>query len=215
VLLRSIAPGAGAIEVLQNGVDVAFWRPPPEPVGSLDVVFCGVMDYPPNEQAAAWLVSAVWPSVLARCPQAHLWLVGSSPTRRLVDLGASARSVTVTGTVPDVRPFLWKAAVAAAPLGVSRGVQNKVLEAVAGGLPAVVTPAVAAGLPPEILPACAVAGPAAAFSEAILSLLAATPGERRAIARTASLERLDWTSRLAPLLLAVEEEAGGAASRTS
>ena len=109
------------------------------------------MNYPPNEEGAVWLARDVWPLVRRARPDARLSLVGSSPTRRVQQL-ESAREVVVTGHVDDVRPHLWQAAVAAAPLLTARGVQNKVLEAVAAGLPTVVTPVVLAGVPTEFRP---------------------------------------------------------------
>ncbi len=105
----------------------------------------------------------------------------------------------MTGTVPDVRPYLWRAAVAVAPLDTAHGVQNKVLEAVAAGLPAVVTPAVHEGLPDAVRPACLVASDAAGFAEAIAQLLALSAEKRRALASRACLDALTWETCLQPL----------------
>src|SRR5262249_24123248 len=77
--LRSLVPNA-SIEVLQNGVDAGALRPPNGPANSSTVVFCGVMNYTPNEQGAIWLAREVWPQVLRREPSACLQLVGTSPT---------------------------------------------------------------------------------------------------------------------------------------
>jgi polysaccharide biosynthesis protein PslH len=201
--LRELAGDDVRIEVLENGVDASSLRAPGPPIDASDVVFCGVMDYAPNEQAALWMVSAVWPSVATHCPAARLWLVGSNPTRRLLNACAGVASVTVTGMVPDVRPYLWKSAVSVAPLLVARGIQNKVLEAVAAGLPTVVTPAVAAGLPAEVLPACSVEESPDRIAAAIVALLRRSPQERRAQAETARLDELTWDAKLQPLLAAV------------
>jgi glycosyltransferase involved in cell wall biosynthesis len=167
-------------------------------------VFCGMMNYAPNEQGTAWLASEVWPLVRVKRPAARLVIVGANPTRRLRDLADRDRSVVVTGSVPDVRPYLWAGAVAAAPLHVARGVQNKVLEAVAAGLPAVVTTAVAGGLPAEVLPACDVADTPVPFANALVTLLGLPPQARRARAGAASLELMTWESRLAPMIAAIE-----------
>ena len=125
------------------------FRNPGEPSARPEVVFTGVFSYQPNEDGALWLMEHVWPGVRAKVPQAHLTLVGMGPSATLRSRAAAA-DVEVTGTVPDVRPYLWRAAVAVAPLDTARGVQNKVLEAVAAGLPAVVTPAVYDGLPDAV-----------------------------------------------------------------
>jgi polysaccharide biosynthesis protein PslH len=203
--LRDLAGGLATVRVLPNGVDTAYLQPSAAPADTPNVVFCGVMDYAPNEQGALWLASEVWPQVLAQRPDARLYLVGANPGRSLRAAAARIPSVCVTGTVPDVRPFLWEGAVAAAPLMVARGVQNKVLEAVAAGLPAVVTTPVAEGLPAEVMPACVVGDSADGFAGHLLRMLALTPPERRAAAMAARLEALTWESRLAPLQAAIAE----------
>jgi len=114
----------------------------------------------------------------------------------------------VTGTVPDVRPFLWSASVSVAPLLVARGIQNKVLEAIAAGLPCVVTPQVADGLPPEATGACRVAGAPRDFADAVLAFLALPAGDGQALAATAPLERISWAERMRPLMAAVTAAAG-------
>jgi sugar transferase (PEP-CTERM/EpsH1 system associated) len=210
--LRSLAGPEAAVEVLQNGVDVTALRPRGGAQPSSDVVFCGVMNYGPNEEAALWLAREVWPAVRAARPDARLVLVGTNPTSRLTQLPTRDASVVITGSVPDVRPYLWQAAVSAAPLQVARGVQNKVLEAVAAGLPAVITPIVAEGLPPEVMPACRVAAAAGEFAGALVSALALSPAERRAVAGSARLDSLGWERRLGPLMDAVERACGTAAA---
>jgi glycosyltransferase involved in cell wall biosynthesis len=157
------------------------------------------MNYGPNEAGAWWLARNVWPRVLRERPDARLVLLGASPTRRLRDLPRTDASIEVTGSVPAVQPFLWSSAVSAAPMLIARGLQNKVLEATAAGLPSVVTNAVFHGLPPAAQPACAVADSPEAFAEHLLRLLAAAPRERRAIAAQADLESLTWPRRLAGL----------------
>jgi sugar transferase (PEP-CTERM/EpsH1 system associated) len=206
-LLDRLAPGA-PIHVVQNGVDVDAFRPQGSPTGKPVAVFCGVMDYAPNESAAVWVAREVWPRVLSQNPHAHLMLVGANPTAPVRALGGA--SVTVTGSVPDTRPNLWDAAVGLAPLHLARGIQNKVLEAIAAGLPTVVTPAVAEGLPTEVLPACLVADSPEVFARAISTLFAMRPDERRAMAGSAALEPLSWPTRLASVPEILERAAKGA-----
>jgi polysaccharide biosynthesis protein PslH len=203
-LLAGVAGPGVSVQAIQNGVDLAHNRPPGPPPDSEDVVFCGVMDYEPNERGAAWLASEVWPTVRAARPSARFVIVGSNPTRRLRDLAARDPSIVVTGTVPDVRPFLWNAAVSAAPLFVARGVQNKVLEAVAAGVPVVVTSAVREGLPAEVQGACDEADTPADFARCLLALLSIPPAARRSRATSANVEGLTWESRLAPMMAAIE-----------
>jgi sugar transferase (PEP-CTERM/EpsH1 system associated) len=184
--------------VLPNGVDVEAFRNPEAPSARPEVVFTGVFSYRPNEAGALWLIEHVWPLVLQRQPNAHLTLVGTGPGATLKQRAARA-DVEVTGTVPDVRPYLWRAAVAVAPLDTAHGVQNKVLEAVAAGLPAVVTPAVYEGLPDAVRPACLVAADAAGYAEAIAQLLALSAEARRELASRACLNALTWEACLQPL----------------
>ncbi len=123
-------------------------------------------------------------------------------------LAAADSTIEVTGHVLDVRPFLWRAAVAAAPLHIARGIQNKVpWKAVAAGLPTVVTPVVAEGLPAEILHACAVAHDATGFAGALVRFLNMSPLERRMAAAMADLDELAWKARLAPLAELLEAAA--------
>jgi polysaccharide biosynthesis protein PslH len=188
------------IEVVPSGVDAETLRSPTAPSASRDVVFCGVMNYRPNEEAAVWLAREVWPLVRATYGDATLRLVGSNPTHKIRALSSPQAGIDVTGHVADVRPYLWNAAVAAAPLFVARGIQNKVLEAVAAGLPAVVTPIVAEGLPDDVLSACRVAGTAEAFAGAIIDCLALSPPARRAMTAAVDLSPLCWNRRLMPLV---------------
>lgn len=197
-VMQEIAPATG-VSVVPNGVDLDAFRPSAAPADSSTVVFCGVMDYPPNEAGVRWFVQNVWPQVQARRPDARFVVVGSNPGPGLRSLASNDRSVRFTGTVDAVQPYLWDAAVSVAPLQVARGVQNKVLEALAAGLPAVVTPAVAAGLPTEVIGGYDIAESAAGFAEAVLALLASPPQSRRDRANSAAIDGLGWRQRLEPL----------------
>jgi sugar transferase (PEP-CTERM/EpsH1 system associated) len=197
-LARQLAPGS-RVEVVSNGIDLAVFAPTGTPATPPRVVFCGVMDYAPNEQAALWLVRDIWPLVRARCPDALLRLVGPNPTARLRAACRADASIEVTGAVPDVPPMLWQSAVAAAPLRIARGLQNKALEALAAGLPTVITSAVAAGLPADVLPGCAIADSAEDFAASLAAQLALEPADRRAYAARAQLGGLDWGRTLTPL----------------
>lgn len=133
---------AGKVEVMGNGVDASFFSPDPArvspfPLGHTPVVFTGAMDYWPNVDAVSWFAKEVMPALHQRNGSACLYVVGRNPGPEVRALAGDA--VVVTGTVPDVRPYLQHAAVAIAPLRVARGIQNKVLEAMAMARPVVVS----------------------------------------------------------------------------
>lgn len=197
--LEAIAPGAD-IRVVGNGIDLDAFRPARPPSDVARLVFAGVFSYRPNERGALWFAREVWPLVRAHRPDARLTLVGANPTPAIRGLAEQDETIEVTGTVPDVRPFVWGAAVAVAPLLEARGIQNKVLEALAARVPVVTTPAVAVGLPDQVLPGCRVAADPHEYAGAVLGLLGLPPDERRAVADRADLSALGWTERLAPLL---------------
>ena len=103
------------------------------------------MNYFPNSDGAAWFCREVLPRVRAEVPGATITVCGASPDARVKAL-ARLPGVTVTGTVPDVRPYLHRAAAAVVPLRIARGIQNKLLEAMATGLPVVSTTTARAGI---------------------------------------------------------------------
>ena len=208
-IARALAPTAD-VQVLANGVEAGRLKPLTGPAASARVVFCGVMNYAPNDEGMQWFVREVWPLVRAARPDASLAIVGSDPTAALMSQCSSDSSIEVTGRVEDVRDWLWNSAVAIAPLHVARGVQNKVLEAVAAGLPVVITDAVAGGIPAEVASAARVANTPAGFAQHVLDLLARTPAERRAIAASADLDALNWDATLEPLWLILRDAVGGA-----
>lgn len=194
--------GTAHVEVLSNGIDVQVFRPNTATPRTPDVVFAGVFNYAPNEQAALWFAREVWPHVRSARPDATFTLVGMEPSSAVRAL-ASLPGIRVTGTVPDVKPYLWSASVSVAPLLVARGLQNKVLEAIAAGLPCVVTPQVAEGLPPEVEGAYAVAGEPRAFADAVVRWLDLPAGEGQSIAARARLDDMSWEKSMTPLMAAL------------
>ena len=128
-----------------NGVDSDYFAPGTEPYDPDTISFVGRMDYYPNQECMFDFCENVWPRVRARRTGAKLFIVGADPSPAVKELG-KLPGVTVTGTVPDVRPYLRRSAAMVAPLNIARGTQNKVLEAMAMGVPVVVSPAAAGGV---------------------------------------------------------------------
>jgi sugar transferase (PEP-CTERM/EpsH1 system associated) len=205
-IAQALAPAAN-VRVIANGVELERLRPTTPPAANPRVVFCGVMNYAPNDEGISWFVRDVWPRVRARRPDATLAIVGADPRAALRTLAGGDTSIHLTGRVGDVREWLWASAVGIAPLRVARGVQNKALEAIAAGLPIVITEAVAGGLPAAAATAALVADDAGGFADHVLALLALTPGERRARAGAADLSQLAWSTTLEPLWPLIETAA--------
>lgn len=133
---RHRLPGSpGKVHGIPNGVDAQYWDPqrtyfnPYRPRERV-MVFAGAMDYRANVDAVQWFAREVWPLVSERCKDARFYIVGSKPTAAVRAL-ADFAGITVTGRVEDVRPYLAHAHVVVAPLRIARGIQNKVLEALA------------------------------------------------------------------------------------
>jgi sugar transferase (PEP-CTERM/EpsH1 system associated) len=125
--------------VLPNGVDLDYFAPTDMSHDPATLVFTGKMSYHANVAAAMDLANKVMPLVWQQHPKAKLIIAGKDPTAELQALTADPR-ITVTGTVPDLRPYLARATVAVSPMRYGVGIQNKVLEAMAMATPVITTP---------------------------------------------------------------------------
>ena len=196
------------VRVIGNGIDAAFFDPSgivPHPVIARlpgpQFTFTGQMDYRPNEQAALWVIEALMPRLRARYPQAMFHVVGRNPTGRLMAHHGTP-GVQVWGEVPDVRPFLAAADAVLAPLLIARGVQNKVLEAMAMALPVVLTAEAATGIAAADAAQWLVCPPdPEAMCDRIAPLLADPDLRTRmgAAARQFVIDHHAWDAMLAPL----------------
>jgi len=160
-LLRKTAH-EGEIEVLQNFVDVDRFDPGlgsiPDSIRGLQpyIIFSGSMDYRPNVDAVLFFYREVFPLIRREVPEVRLVIAGRNPDRSVAALSVNP-AVNVTGSVADMRPYLWGAAAAVVPLRIARGVQNKILEALAAGIPVVSTTAAAMALSQEMRSLLAIA----------------------------------------------------------
>jgi glycosyltransferase involved in cell wall biosynthesis len=194
------------VEVLGNGIDADRFDPRfVVPHAALTApgphfVFTGQMDYKPNVDAALRAIDAIMPEIRAVHPAAQFHAVGRAPAAELLTRDG-ANGARVWGEVPDVRPFLAAADVVLAPLGIARGVQNKVLEAMAMARPALVTTAAATGLPGKDGVQLAVADSDEALARRALDLLAHPEAARTMgeAARRLVVETMTWPAMLASL----------------
>lgn len=192
-------PGRPSV-VLRNGVDLERFSPAennPEP-GHL--VFTGVMDYLPNVDGCCWFVEEILPRVQEAVPETTFSIVGSNPTPQVQRL-AQVPGVTVTGFVDDTRDWLRRGTVSVAPLRIARGIQNKVLEALAMGLPVVGTTSATQGVEGVPEQDYLVRDDAESFAAAVVQLLESTDRAQALASRGRALveERYSWSEVLAPL----------------
>ncbi|MBW4329523.1 TIGR03087 family PEP-CTERM/XrtA system glycosyltransferase [Stakelama sp. CBK3Z-3] len=194
--------GAARVQVVENGIDTEFYDGDAgferlNAAGPL-IVFTGQMDYRPNVEAVDWFAREILPQVRASYPQARFAIVGRRPGGTVTALGKLS-GVIVTGEVEDVRSWLAAATIAVAPLELARGIQNKVLEAMAMARPVVATPAAACGI--DHGGALRVAEDANAFASEVVALLD-DPSAARALgaaARARMVERYGWSARFSVL----------------
>ena len=201
-LFTQAAPECRAkVASLCNGVDAEFFAPDPalpSPfAGSTRaIVFTGAMDYWPNVDAAVWFASEVLPALRQRQPGLSFYIVGRDPAPKVLAL--AGEHVVVTGTVPDVRPYLQHAAAVVAPLRVARGIQNKILEAMAIAQPVVTVSSCAEAIGAGTDDGLFCADTPEDFAQAVESLLAA-PSTGRYLgeqARGHVLEHFSWDAHL-------------------
>jgi sugar transferase (PEP-CTERM/EpsH1 system associated) len=135
------------ISVIPTGVDVDYFRPVPEMEQPNTLVFTGSMDWMPNEDGIFYFVERILPLVRNEIPESVLWVVGRSPSPRLLRLAERVPGVKVTGTVADIRSFIAKASVYVVPLLVGGGTRLKIFEAMAMSKAVISTSIGAEGLP--------------------------------------------------------------------
>ena len=180
--------GTGATtDWFPNGVDAQFFSPTDGAYDADTISFIGRMDYYPNQECMQRFCDQVWPLLSAQRPQMKLLIVGADPSPAMTALG-SLPGVIVTGSVPDVRPYIRSSALMVAPLAIARGTQNKILEAMAMGVPVVTSTVAAGGVDAEAESHLLVADTSAQIAAAVLRLTQ-NPAERQRLA-SAGRERM-------------------------
>jgi glycosyltransferase involved in cell wall biosynthesis len=181
---RAAVPGVPPqARVIPSGIDLAYWTRRSHDPEPNCLIFTGVMDYAPNNDAALYLIDQILPLVRPHVPNLKLIIAGRNPTPELRQRAQGQPDVVVTGFVEDMRNSLEKATLFVSPLRFGAGLQHKIQEALAMEVPVVTTPLVAEGLQigKEQPPLC-VAESAPAFAESILRLLG-QPAERARLAQ--------------------------------
>ncbi len=159
------------VTVLPNGVDLSYFSPDGSLRKPATIVFSGKMSYHANVTAAVYLVREIMPLVWRRRPDVRVEIVGKDPTREVQALAAGEPRVTVTGLVPDIRPYLRRATLAVSPIRYGAGIQNKVLEAMACGAPVVASSLAVSALAVQPGEDLLVADDPAAFTGHILRII--------------------------------------------
>jgi glycosyltransferase involved in cell wall biosynthesis len=199
--------GLRSVREIPTGVDVEAFRPSGRLPDPDHVVFCGSMDWLPNEDAVRWFAAEVLPRIVAARPNAHLTVVGRNPTAALVE-ALERGAVRFTGRVDDVRPWLGSAACVVVPLRIGGGTRIKIYEALASERPVVSTGIGAEGLPIADGQHYLRADDAAAFADKVVHVLS-RPLEARQLAETARRYvalHFGW-DRAAEAFAAIGEEA--------
>ena len=205
-LLKTRVREKAKVHSVPNGVDTAFFHPDSENESNLKrngctLVFCGAMDYYPNVDAVVWFATEVLPTVRRRLGEVEFQVVGARPAKQVLDLEKHV-GVKVLGRVDDVRPYVWNASISIASLRVARGIQNKVLEAMAMAKPVVATEQAFEGI--EATPGddlMVTKDDPDAFADAIVDLWE-SPDKAESMgknARKVAEDRYDWNARLSDL----------------
>lgn len=189
-----------------NGVDSKKFEPTDEPYDPDTIVFIGRMDYYPNQECMFDFTKNTWPLLKKRRPSLKLQIVGAEPSKEVWDL-AKLDGVEVTGSVPEVQPYVRKAVCTVAPLNIARGTQNKILEALSMGVPTVCSDLAAGGVDAVPGEHFLTASSPAEYAEAILRLVE-DPKEREKFSqagRARMLSNHSWASSMVRLDGIIEE----------
>ncbi len=188
-VMQAMAPRA-RVRTVPMGIDLGYFHPaedtPASPAACF--TFAGVFNWHVNEDAATWLCLDVWPRILRALPDAQLHLVGRDPSDAVRKL-AQDPSVHVSGTVPDVRPYLWRSTALLVPLRYGSGVRTKILEGFAAGRPVVSTTVGCEGLPVHPGEDILVADSAEEFAGACVRLWQEPDASARLVAAAGALVR--------------------------
>jgi sugar transferase (PEP-CTERM/EpsH1 system associated) len=203
--------GEHTADWMENGVDSAFFNPAKVQPASLStdekpVIFVGAMDYFPNADAVCWFAENVFPEWRKTVSDASFWIVGRNPTAQVRQL-SRVEGIHVTGEVADVRPYFAAARIVVAPLRIARGIQNKVLEALAMGKEALVSPEVAECFGRDLPSGVTICKTPADYLNAMASRN--TSASDAKVIRDSACQRFSWEANLQTLLQTIKQRAPG------
>jgi len=182
-VMRSLY-GVTRVTEIPTGVDIEFFAPPPDPAPAADLVFVGAMDWMANIDGITHFAEQILPLIRRRRPDCTLAIAGRTPDAKILELAERDPKIRVTGTVPDIRPYLWGSRVAIVPLRVGGGTRLKIYEAMAAKVPVVSTGVGAEGLEFEPEENIRIADQPEEFARHCLELLE-SPFQRQRMAEAA------------------------------
>ncbi len=167
------------VAAVQTGVDIDYFAPPGTAESKADLIFVGSMDWLPNIDGVQFFTNEILPIIRKERPDCRVAIAGRRPSQAIQDMGKRDSGIIVTGTVPDVRPYLWGSAVSIVPLRIGGGTRLKIFEAMAAKLPVVSTAVGAEGLPVSDGKHIAIADSPELFGRRCLELLSDADHRRR------------------------------------
>jgi glycosyltransferase involved in cell wall biosynthesis len=182
------------VHAVDTGVDTDYFRPPTQPAElKADLVFLGSMDWMPNIDGVQWFVREILPLIHSRRPDTRIAIVGRKPSPEILALAGDR--IHVTGTVPDVRPWLWGSRASIVPLRIGGGTRLKIFEAMAMGKAVVSTTVGAEGLPVTHQQDILLADDDTSFAHSVVGLLRDIDARRRLeiASRRLVAEHFDWS----------------------
>ncbi len=212
-MFKQLSPeSASKIGYYNNGVNTQYFDPNlvhenPYPAGTQVIVFTGAMDYWPNEDAVVWFSKQVLPGLLKEAPQLKFYIVGGNPGKKVRQLGLLP-GVVVTGRVKDIRPWIHHSLAAVAPMRVARGIQNKVLEAMAMEKPVLVSSKGLEGIDAIDGEHMVLADNPPDYVRYIHQVLTGEMAGMGASARTLVKEKFNWDENLPEVVLLLASQPG-------
>ncbi len=209
-----VTPNQTVVPLL-NGVDLEMFQPGLQPYDRRRIVFTGVMDYFANVETVLYFYREIFPFIKKALPDVMFYVVGSNPVKELIELGKADSDVIITGYVDQIQQYVQQSAVFVAPMRIARGVQNKILEAMAMGVPVVTNSLGSKGVSATAGVEIIVEDDPYNFAQQVVKLInnSVWRGEVSRNARKAVEQRYDWNENLSGLNLTLSEVASNFSGR--